>query len=108
MSTMEEQVKKIKTKATNKKKDKGKSRLRCRLDTELLESSENQLGLSGMRMQENVQTPTMVNEESGQHPVIETQESGQHPVIGTQESMQLGMDGTQPEMADGTQPSSFL
>ncbi|KAF5447084.1 hypothetical protein F2P56_032662 [Juglans regia] len=86
MSRMEERVKKIKTKAANKKQDKGKSRLRRRLDTELLESSENQLGLSEMRMQENVQTPIMVNEESGQHPVMGTQESGQHPVIGTQEN----------------------
>ncbi|KAF5457943.1 hypothetical protein F2P56_022014 [Juglans regia] len=97
MSTMEERVKKIKTKTANKRKDQGKSRLRRKLDTEPLESSENQLGLLEMRMQENVQTPIMVNEESGQH-----------PVMGTQESIQLGMDGTQPKTADGTQPSSFL
>ncbi|XP_041007552.1 protein FAR1-RELATED SEQUENCE 5-like [Juglans microcarpa x Juglans regia] len=98
MSTMEERVKKIKTKTANKRKDKGKScTVRRRLDTEPLESTENQLGLSEMRMQENVQTPIIVNEESGQH-----------PVMGTQESIQLGMDGTQPETEFGTQPSSFL
>ncbi|KAF5477965.1 hypothetical protein F2P56_004568 [Juglans regia] len=66
MSTMEEQLKKIKTKAANKKKDKGKSRLRRRLDTELLKSSGNQFGILGMRMQENVQTLIMVDQESGQ------------------------------------------
>ncbi|XP_035541462.1 protein FAR-RED IMPAIRED RESPONSE 1-like [Juglans regia] len=61
---------------------------RRRLDTEPLESTENQVGLSEMMIQENVQTPIMVNEESGQHLI------------------QLGMDGTQPETADGTQPSN--
>ncbi|KAF5448571.1 hypothetical protein F2P56_029091 [Juglans regia] len=69
---------------------------RRRLDTKPLESTENQLGLSEMRMEENVQTPIMVNEESGQH-----------LVMGTQESIQLGMDGTQSETEFGTQPSSF-
>ncbi|XP_035541693.1 protein FAR-RED IMPAIRED RESPONSE 1-like [Juglans regia] len=97
MSKMEERVKKIKTKTANKRKDKGQScTVRRRLDTEPLESTENQLGLSEMRMEENVQTPIMVNEESGQH-----------PVMGTQESIQLGMDGTQPETEFGTQPCSF-
>ncbi|XP_041025521.1 protein FAR-RED IMPAIRED RESPONSE 1-like [Juglans microcarpa x Juglans regia] len=70
---------------------------RRRLDTELLESSGNQLGISEMRVQENVQTSIMVDQESGQ----------QTPVIGTQESPEMA-DGTQPETADGMQPSSFL
>ncbi|XP_035541660.1 protein FAR1-RELATED SEQUENCE 5-like [Juglans regia] len=79
MSTMEEQLKKIKTKAVNKKKDKGKNTPRRRLDTELLESSGNELGISEMRMQLEMD--------------------------GTQPEM---ADGMQPETADGMQPSSFL
>ncbi|KAF5481495.1 hypothetical protein F2P56_002139 [Juglans regia] len=68
----------------------GSSKKRHRLDTELLESSGNQLGISEMRVQENVQTSIMVDQESGQ----------QTSVIGTQESMQLEMDGTQPDAAE--------
>ncbi|KAF5473010.1 hypothetical protein F2P56_009660 [Juglans regia] len=86
MSTMEEHLKKVKTKAAKKKNDKGKSILRRSLDTELLESNGNQLGPSEMRTQENVQTLIMVD-----------QESAQQEVMGTQKSMQLGIDGTSAE-----------
>ncbi|XP_042974615.1 uncharacterized protein LOC122306247 [Carya illinoinensis] len=79
MSTMEEQIRKKKTKVVRKKGDKGKSRLRHRLDIELLESSRNPL----CGHKENAQTPVMVD-----------QESVQQEMMGTQESMQLEMDGT--------------
>ncbi|XP_042988772.1 uncharacterized protein LOC122316308 [Carya illinoinensis] len=80
MSKMEEQMRrKKKTKAVRKRGDTVQRNLRRELDTELMESSGNQLGPSRMSLQEN---------------------------LGTQESMQLGMDGTQPAMADGTQPET--
>ncbi|XP_042963986.1 protein FAR-RED IMPAIRED RESPONSE 1-like [Carya illinoinensis] len=72
---------------------KGSSKKRRRLDSELLESTGNQLDGN----QENVQTPVMVD-----------QESAQQEVMGTQESIQLRIDGTQPETTDGMQPNNIL
>ncbi|XP_035543568.1 protein FAR-RED IMPAIRED RESPONSE 1-like [Juglans regia] len=70
----------------------GSSKKRRKLDTELLESSGNQLGISGIRMQENVQTPKMLDQENGQQDMMETPECVQTPVIGTQESVQLPLE----------------
>ncbi|KAG6647436.1 hypothetical protein CIPAW_07G079300 [Carya illinoinensis] len=78
------------------------------LDTKLLEISGNQIGPLRMRMQENMQTSVMVDQESVQQEVMETPGTVQTPVTGTQESMQLWMDIIQLETVNETQPNSIL